>query len=238
MSENDNDEGGINITLGKLIAYPVGVLLILSGLGGLTSSLLGGVLILLSGVLALPIARSRLKDQTGVGLNRWAASAIVLVLMFAGAGAISAASTGDVGADNAGSNSGNGVQLIEQPATDLAPTIEDFETGWRGGVEDGGTARYSNVEDNEVVLYNITVYESVDEAQSELESRQPDNTATSNPNIADGGFMYPLSDEAYSVQIRERNVICKTTYQGGIATFDVEGNAESFAQTCADAINE
>ena len=237
MADNNEDDSGINITLGKLIAYPVGALLILSGLGGLTSSLLGGVLILLSGILALPIARSRLKDQTGVGLNRWAASAIVLILMLAGGGAISAASNGDMNTDNTGDN-GDGVQVIEQPATELLPTIDDFESGWRGGVEDDGTATYTNVENDQVVQYNVTVYGSVDEAQSALDSRQPDNTATSDVSIGDGGFMYPLSDNAYIVQFHERNAVCKTTYQGGIATFNPEGNAEDLAQTCADAINQ
>jgi len=88
MAEESSDDGGINITLGKLIAYPIGFLLILAGFGGMISSLLGGVLLLISGVLALPIARSKLKDKTGVGINKWAASVLVLVFMIAGGAAI------------------------------------------------------------------------------------------------------------------------------------------------------
>lgn len=234
MSDDGNDDGGINITLGKLIAYPVGGLLLLSGLAGLTSSLLGGVLILLSGILALPIARSKLKEQTGVGINRWAASAIVLVLVFAGGGAISAASNGDVGTNSAGSDSGNGVQLIEQPATELLPTIDDFDVGWRGGVDDDGTATFSN--DDEVARYNVTVFDSVDGAQAGLDSARPDNTATSEVDVGDEGFIYSLGENAYVVEFRDRNVVCKTTYQGGIVAS--ERDAESLAQTCADAINQ
>lgn len=235
-NKDESDDSGINITLGKLIAYPVGVLLILSGLAGVGSSVLGGLLVLVSGILALPAARSRLKEQTGVGLNRWAASAVVLVLMIAGGSVISAAPSESV---NTASDDGNNVQLIEQPATELLPTIDDFESGWRGGeVNDDGTVRYTNVESDEFVQYNVIVLDSVDEAQSELETRQPSNTATSDVDIAGGGFMYPLDDSAYIVQFRSKNVVCKTTYQGGLGTFDAEGNAEDLAQTCADSINQ
>lgn len=235
MADDNDDDGGINITLGKLIAYPVGALLILSGLGGMTSSVLGGVLILISGVLALPIARSGIKERTGVGLNRWAASAIVIVLMLAGGGAISAGSTGDINNTDNGGGEGEQTQVIEQSATELLPTIDDFESGWRGGVEDDGTATYTNVEDDQVVSYNVTVFESVDEAQSDLESRQPENTATSDVELGDGGFMYPVTENTYRIQFREQNVICKTLYQGGVLSS--ERDAENLAQTCADAIN-
>ena len=63
MSNEDaeNDNSGIDITLGKIIAYPVGVILILSGIAGLFSSVVSGVLITLSGIFALPYFRSKLK---------------------------------------------------------------------------------------------------------------------------------------------------------------------------------
>lgn len=239
MSESDDDDSGINITLGKLIAYPVGALLILSGLAGLVTSLLGGVLILASGVIALPIVRARLKDNTGVGINRWAASAIVLVLMLSGSAALGASGDGGGSLDDGSSNGGGGVQLIEQPATELLPTIDDFESGWRGGVEEDeeSTARYTNVESSEVVIYNVTVFDSVDAAESALEDRQPDDVATSDVSIGDGGYKYSLAESAYVIQFSERNVVCRTQYQGSIGTLDPEGNAENLAETCADAIN-
>lgn len=238
MSDNDNgDDGGINITLGKLIAYPIGILLLLSGLFNLLVSVAGGMVILLSGIIALPIARSKIKEETGVGINRWAASAIVIVLALVGGGIV-AGSSGGLDTDNAGGGGGDNVQLIDQPATELLPTIDDFESGWRGEVNDDGTADFVNVESDEVVQYNVTVFDSVDAASNALDDRSPDNTATSEVNIGDGGWKYALSEEAYIVQFRQQNVVCKTTYQGSIATFDAEGNAEDLARTCADSINQ
>jgi len=137
------------------------------------------------------------------------------------------------GTDNSASDDSE-VQIIEKPATELLPTIDEFESGWRGEVADDGTATYSNVETDEIVEYNITVFESADSAQSALESRQPDNIATSDVDIADGGHMYPVNDQAYRVQFRDQNVICKTFYQGGVLSS--ESDARSLAQTCADAI--
>ena len=57
----ESDNSGIDITLGKLIAYPVGALLMLSGITSLFSSVVSGVLITLSGIIALPYFRSKLK---------------------------------------------------------------------------------------------------------------------------------------------------------------------------------
>ena len=141
MSDDDDagNDSGINITLGKLIAYPIGILLLLSGVGGLISNPVGGLLILLAGVLALPIARSKLKDQTGVGINRWAASVIVLVLMISGAALLPQGSGGN---DLATGDSGGGDGLIEQPAGELTPTVDDFESGWRVVENENGTADF------------------------------------------------------------------------------------------------
>jgi len=158
-------DSGINITLGKLIAYPVGLLLVLSGVFGMTISFSGGLLMFISGIFSLPVIRSKIKDKTGIGVNRWAASALVLILFVGGVGLLGASST-------------------------------DFET----------------------------------EAST--------NGATSDVDIADGGFKYPLDDRSYIVQFRKKNVVCKTDYYGGGVTFDAEGNAQSLAQTCANSISE
>jgi len=236
---NDSpDDSGINITLGKLIAYPVGLFFILFGLLGMVISFSGGLLIVISGIFSLPVIRSKIKDKTGIGVSRWAASALVIVLFVAGAGLFGASST-DLDTEASANGGSSEVQTIDQPATELLPTIDDFDSGWRGGeVEDGGLVSYYNVESDAIVDYNVTVLDSVGEAQSELDSRQPTNIATSDVDIADGGFMYPLDDRSYYVQFRKKNVVCKTTYLGGSATFDAEGNAKDLAQKCANSINE
>lgn len=97
----DDGKGGISITLGKLIAYPVGGLLILAGLVSLVLSVAGGVLILLAGIIALPIVRSRLKRSRGIAINRWATVGLVVVLVIAGSVAL------------AGSGGGGGEDITE-----------------------------------------------------------------------------------------------------------------------------
>jgi hypothetical protein len=98
--DGEADESGINITLGKLIAYPIGILLILSGVGAFASSTTSGVLILAAGIVSLPIVRSKLKQSQGIGINRWATLGIVIVLLIAGGAAM-----GSV--DEAGMNNGS-----------------------------------------------------------------------------------------------------------------------------------
>lgn len=97
-NSSDSDEsGGINITLGKIIAYPVSLLLILVGLAGLITNVVGGILILLSGILGLPIIRAKLKKSQGVSINRWATVGLVFILVIAGGVVIGAGGSGDTG---------------------------------------------------------------------------------------------------------------------------------------------
>jgi len=235
MSNNDNNDDGINITLGKLVAYPIGILLILSSIGASTSSILASVLLFVSGLIALPIVRSRLKDNTGIGINRWAASAIVLVLMISGGALLP--TDGSSGGLDSGDNSGGETEIIEQSAGELVPTIDAFESGWRGSANEDGTGTFAGPDGDKAVSYNVTVYDNSDEAQTALESQNPENTATDDTNLGDSGFKYQITENAYRIVFRERNAVCETTYQGGIATFGDEGNADSHARKCLDAIN-
>lgn len=232
-SQEDDEEGGINITLGKLIAYPVGLLVLLLSLAAFISSFVAGLVLLAAGLIALPIVRSRVKKRTGVRLNRWAASAIVIVLVVAGVALIPAA---DDGGGTMSANNGGQTELISQSSAELVPTIEDFESGWRGSATDNGTAQYYNVETDESVLYNVTVHDTIEDAESELQRRSPENTATKEVDIGDGGYLYPITDRTYIVQFQQQNVVCETTYRGGMATLDREGSAEDLAQRCANAI--
>lgn len=227
MSEKNNDDSGTNITLGKIIAYPVGGLLILSGIGSLFSSIVSGVLILLAGIIALPIVRGRLKQSQGISINRWATAFIVLVLIVAGGATLG---------PNAGQGSGDGgggqAELISQSDDGLVPTIDQFDAGWRGGVEEGNTATYVNSESDETLRYNVTIYSSISEAESAMEEAKPERTATESVSIGEDGFMTVEGDSSYRIWVRTANGICFTGYNGGIGTLTPESNAKDLAEQC------
>lgn len=101
--EDESDESSRwDITLGKIIAYPVGGLLILAGIGGLVDSVAAGLVIIASGVIALPIVRQKLEKSQGIALSRWATVAIVLIAFLSGALILGAVQ--DNGADPVGEN--------------------------------------------------------------------------------------------------------------------------------------
>lgn len=232
MSEDtttDQENGGMNITLGKLVAYPIGLLLIISGLGSMLTSVLSGVLILLAGVIALPIVRSRLKQSQGIGINRWATVAIVLALVVGGGATL------DTGG---GQNGGGQSELIDQSEDGLVPTIDQFEAGWRGGTEGNNTATYLNSETGTTLRYNVTVYESVSEAESAMEDNRPENTATESVSIGNSGFMTASGDGTYRIWVRTSNAVCFTGYNAGLGVLSPESNAKDLAQRCIDKINE
>jgi hypothetical protein len=136
MSEDDNGSGrGRSITLGKIVGYLFGILLILGGLGGLIQGP-GGVLILLGGIFALPIVRRRITDQTGVSFSRWAVALIVIVLVIAGGAMLpqpdsgTQAETNGGGGDEAGDGSGNGDSAEDSGQQSLSHDVgESFTVG-------------------------------------------------------------------------------------------------------------
>lgn len=232
-SAEEEEDGGINITLGKLIAYPVGGLLILSGLGSLITNVVSGVLILLAGIIALPIVRTRLKRSQGVSINRWATVAIVVILIGAG-GVMLGPDTGQ----NTGQNGDGGeAELIDQSADGLVPTIDSFEAGWQGGVEEENTATYLNSETDSTLRYNVTVYSSVSEAESAMENARPENTGTDSVSIGGGGFM-TVQGDSYRIWFRTANAVCFTGYSAGPVVLSPESNAKDFARRCADTMTD
>lgn len=228
----NEDDGGINITLGKLVAYPVGLLLILAGLGSLLTSVVSGVLILLAGVIALPIVRTRLKRSQGVSINRWATSAIVVVLIVAGG-----ATVGPTGPSSGQSGDGGQVESISQSDDDLVPTIDQFEAGWQGGVEEGNTATYLNSETDTTLRYNVTVYSSVSEAESAMEEARPENTASESVSIGESGYM-TVQGDSYRIWFRTANAVCFTGYGAGPGVFSAESNAKDFARQCESTMTD
>jgi len=228
MSEQNGEDDGIDITLGKIIAYPVGILLILSGLGSMISNVVGGVLILLGGIIALPVVRGRLKQSQGVSLNRWATVFIVLVLIGAGGAVIGP----EAGQNSGGGGEGGEAELISQSDDDLVPTIDQFEAGWRGGVEEENTATYVNSEQDSTLRYNVTIYDSVSDAESAMEKSRPENTATESVSIGDNGYMTVEGDSSYRIWVRTTNGICFTGYNGGLGVLTPESNAKDLAERC------
>ncbi|GGI97986.1 hypothetical protein GCM10008995_04840 [Halobellus salinus] len=232
-SAEEEEDGGINITLGKLIAYPVGGLLILSGLGSLITNVVSGVLILLAGIIALPIVRTRLKRSQGVSINRWATVAIVVILIGAGGVMLSP----DTGQNTGQNGDGGEAELIDQSADGLVPTIDSFEAGWQGGVEEENTATYFNSETDSTLRYNVTVYSSVSEAESAMEDARPENTGIDSVSIGGGGFM-TVQGDSYRIWVRTANGVCFTGYGAGVGVFSPESNAKDFAQRCEDEMTD
>lgn len=79
----------------SVIAYLVGAFLILSGLAGLGESPIAALLILMGGVVALPIVRSKLNGTQRVSISQWVAVVIVAGLVLSGATVLGATTQTD-----------------------------------------------------------------------------------------------------------------------------------------------
>lgn len=78
----------MEITLGKIVSYIGGTLLVLFGVISLLISPIGGLLLFVTGLFALPIVRGKLVNLTGVSFSRWAVFGIVFVGVIFGMGGI------------------------------------------------------------------------------------------------------------------------------------------------------
>lgn len=266
MSDNSDSTNERRITLGKIISYPVGALLLLTGLSVLiVGSFLSGLLIILSGALSLPIVRSKLKQNQGISLSRWATVAIVFTLVIAGG-----ATMGDIGSDSdqpmettepteeqdsadtsesssssdsspsdTSTDSDSTQDNINSPPEELLPTIDDFDAGWTGGSssDDPSQVTFVNTETDTFVTYNVSVHDSVEEASSELESRRPDATSTDDTSVGQEGFLYKPGERYVIIQFRHENVVGKVEYSGGNVLFP-ENNAANQARRLETSIQE
>lgn len=236
MSENESDdsEGGVNITLGKIVAYPVGGVLILLGLASLINSVVSGILILFAGVISLPIVRGRIKQSQGIGLSRWATVAIVVVLVAAGGSLLA-------GSDGGLEQSSGQPESISQSATGLAPTIDDFDSGWQlvESNREGNSAQFYNSGDisAKTLAYNVTVYEDVSAAEEALNEDRPERTSTEEVSIGNGGYLYEEAGGAYIIQFRTANAVCYTGYNPGVGGALSSSEAKSHAERCEESIN-
>lgn len=225
------EDSGINITLGKLVSYPAGVLLTLLGILYILSTVfIGGVLITVGGLLALPVVRRRIKNETGISANRWATVAIVLVLAVGGFAVVPT----DSDSSNSTGDSGDS-ELITSNATSLVPTVDDFEPGWRSqGVEDG-TGDFYDFENENSLFYNVTVYDSVEEAEAAFEAQKPERSSLGDADYGDEAYRYIPVTGVYEIRFRKSNVVCITRMQNGYNPGD---RVYEYAEKCENTISQ
>lgn len=231
--EEEEESDGINITLGKLIAYPVGVALVLSGLAILILNPVAGILILLGGLLALPIVRSKIKAKQGIRLSRWATVAIVLVLVVAGGAMIDTSSNS--GTEPVGSEGVDGEQqLIEKSPSDLVLQIEQVGSGWtKAGSESNETYAQSEFlnDDDSYVSTSVEKYDTANQAAEEYRTRVEEvqeTYGTDSVEIGDEGILYSQGD-LYTIIFRDANVVAEIQYDGELAVTP-EQNIKDYAE--------
>jgi len=85
--ETDEDSGPIDLSIGKIVAYIVGGLTILAGVGQLVRPSLmnpvAGALYIVAGAFGLPPTRELIERELNVRLSRWLAVLVYLVLVVA-----------------------------------------------------------------------------------------------------------------------------------------------------------
>ena len=229
--EESSDDGGLNITLGKIVGYIVGPLLILSALGGfIGGSVVGGLLLLLAGLISLPIFRSKLKKKQGISLSRWATVIIVIVLLLAG-GAMLGTSGDGTGAIDDGDQS----QTIEKPATDIVIQLNQLGSGWSEvsfeGNETSAVGEYYNVGEETYLDTSVDKYETTDDASDEYEARVSEvqeRYGTDSASVGHEAIVYSISDASFVI-VRYSNIVIEVTYQKEFS-FDPDGEAVSFAE--------
>lgn len=235
-------------TLGKLIAYPVGLLLILIGLIIAMGNAIGGGLIIIAGVICLPKVRAILTKTSGITPGPRVVVAVVLVTAGAGA-ALSSGGGGGNGGDGANGDATptptltpEPTQLIEKPPDELLPTLEDLGEDWTDGETTDNERTFINTEiDNTSAVFRVTVYDSIDAAKTDFADRrtqlQDDGIRTRDVKVGDEGFHYEPENDVNAVAFREQNVIGEVHYIGGIVV-TAESTSKELAQVLRDTITK
>ena len=171
--------------------------------------------------------------QTRFGINRWVATALVLILIISGGAAVSSGLGNDSTDDR---SDGELIETVDQPTTELLPVVDGFEDGWRGSRYTDGTATFAAPDGSPVVTYRLTVYNTSDKAQSGLEAANPENIATDSASIGSDGYTYQMENDRHITVFRDRNVVCSTTYvtDGKIPT--PESTVLTHAEKCLESI--
>lgn len=245
-SENESER---RITLGKIVAYPVGVLLILAGIANLANGdILAGVLVTIGGAIALPIVRTKLNQERGIALSRWATVVIVLALVIGGGLAISNGGSGTPSGDGADSSGGDGDTntpggLIEGPPEALLPTIDDFDADWGSGGSNSpeNQTTFYNTQTETTLTFRVTLHDSVSDAEGHYSERkqsvEDDGFGTESVSVGNEGFLYKPGEDVVDITFRERNVVGRVQFLGG-NVMTPEQNARNFAELLHEKIVE
>lgn len=232
---NDDSISGINITLGKIVAYPIGLLLMFLSLLALFSSVLAAVLFFVSGLIVLPIFRTKLKQSQDIHISGWAAAIIVVVFSISGFVVFGLSVADSTNGPTPGEGTSN-PELIEAEPSTLLPTIDDYESGWRNVESDSPRqTAFLNVNTNTQVTFNVTIHDSISEAESDLSNRNPEDVATEDVSVGEEGYYYSLSGEIKIIQFRIKNVVGQVRFIGNVLS--PKANTINQAEKFETAIN-
>ncbi|WP_277540243.1 DUF4352 domain-containing protein [Haloarcula laminariae] len=120
----------MDITLSKVLGYLFGLLAIPVGLLFMFASVIGGGLLVLAGLIALPIVRSQLSKRGGVNISTWAAVGLVVLLTMASTGALTLTAANAIfdGTDN---STETDVSAVSVTANDSeGPASQNLSVVW------------------------------------------------------------------------------------------------------------
>lgn len=213
----------MQITARKLIAYPVAIFTILLGLAYLPESVIGGFLLVLAGVMALPVFRIKLKESRDIEITGWA-TVILFVAIFAVGLSLTQMEPSSTGFEG---------DTVTKDPVDIVPSIDDFsETGWSGSskeiplsqihltdeADSAAKGTYSKGVPN--LKITVLIYSSDEKAKADykqITEKEMGSQSTTEPNIGDESKLTTKSIvgiETSNLIFREENMVCKVYYEG------------------------
>lgn len=110
----------MDITIGRLASWIFGAIFIVGGLGAMTQSVIGGIVLALTGVFLVPNVREMISDQYDLNFSRW----VVVLIVLLGLGISSAMMP-----TNAPSTATQPDQTGSQPSGDSQDTEPSYTIG-------------------------------------------------------------------------------------------------------------
>lgn len=119
-----------NITLGLIISWVIGVILVTGGIGFLISSPMAGIVVILGGLIMLPPVNDFFRKKANVNLSGGVRFVLAVILVFVGAGLAgsSAISTASNNTDGSGSASDTRAASIE--IIDISTRVTESNSVW------------------------------------------------------------------------------------------------------------
>lgn len=117
-----------NITLGFLLSWAIGILLLLSGTGLLMSSIVTGALVILGALIMLPPVNEYLGKQSGVHISGGVRFIIAVILL--GVGVAFVSSDGVSGSSSVASESSSGEQVKAMELVDISTRVTESNSVW------------------------------------------------------------------------------------------------------------